>query len=184
VLYFVSKTLTQPRRVRYRGFVYALLVDKSQQPAELTPEEAVQNDVVPTNALDRIKWSVPRVEHEDLTLDGKEFRGGRTTLEGQLYWRGKFVEPKIKIVFSWAYAVDPQTGRPKLVYTKLEEDSSHALVDEKGNAAEFDALTLNYLRNAVGKDITVLPEPKKQRLQASVPPQTIRFRGATYRRVA
>lgn len=179
MLYFVAKTLLQPEHLHYRGFVYALQ-QTNVQPTTVDPAEAVRSNVVPTNELDRIKWSEPRIEHEDLTVDGKAFRGGRTVLEGQLYWQGKFIEPKVKIVFSWAYTVDPI----RLVYVNLEEDSSHALVDADGSPAKFDALTLSYLRNALKKDVTVLPDAKRQLQAAVIPPRKIRFHGATYILVA
>ena len=178
MLYFVAKTLLQPKHIQYRGFVYALQ-QTNVPPTTVDPAEAVRSNIVPTDELDRIKWSEPRIEHEDLVVDGKEFRGGRTVLEGQLYWRGEFVEPKVKIVFSWAYTVDP----PKLVYVNLEEDSSHSLVDADGSPAKFDALTLSYLRNALKKEVTVPPD--KKQLQASVnPPHKLQFHGATYTLVA
>lgn len=166
MLYFVAKELLKPTRVYYRGRVYALL---KENPPTKDPSEVIRNDAVPTDALDRIKWGEPHIEHEELVVKGNPVHAGRTTIEGQLWWRGKFVEPKIKLVFSWAYQIDPVTGRRRLIYTNLEEDSSHSLVDETGKPTKLDPLIFNYLQRAVGKPLSIVPSVTQTERAKSVP---------------
>lgn len=187
-LYLVSKKL--PRRLRYRGYTYALPLrdvrhlppDEASLPHGVRPEEmvdmenALRHHVIPTNELDRIRWERPVISDvTDVVVQGEPVRGGKTTLKG----RAPFGD-EIELVLTWAYTI-PEEGNPQLVYTNLENESTHALVDASGKPEKLDQLMVSYLQKAVdpldkGIQITAPPPPRQKRLHA----QALLYEGHVY----
>jgi len=125
MIYLVAKTLLNPaKHVRYRDANCSLRSDPAREvraliqklnvpqeegkdlPHETQPQDfidplgAVRNYVIPTNELDRIIWKPPQIEYEDMLVKGRAIRGGRTTIEGNLYYERQAQQPTIRLVFS------------------------------------------------------------------------------------
>jgi ribosomal protein S18 acetylase RimI-like enzyme len=134
--------------------------------------------VLPVTALDRIRWDA-RVAYEDQKENGTVVeRRGVTQMTGRLFWRGQFVGSPIKLVFSWVFTLDPKTEKYFLTDARLEDESSHELVDEKGGPIPFPSV-LFALRHALGrKSPVVQPEPLRKQINA------VRHAGHFYRLAA
>lgn len=175
MLFLVAKTHRKYRSTTtYQRYIRALLVDKRFAPPgqqdvtspqedgvlRRSPEEFLQQGVIPLTALDQIQWNSRVLFDDEKTGAGViSKRHGLTELTGRLYMRGKNVGPAVKLLLYWVYALEPKSGKYLLTEARLEEGSTHDIVDEKGKETPLKA-ALFTIRKALGnKPLTEPPQP-------------------------
>lgn len=138
------------RQLRVGSFVYAL--------------EAPKTPALQFRDLDRVRWEMDMEYDDDETEEGfVARRDGTTILDGQMFLKGKFVDPPIHLVIDWAFIYDSKENDYRWG-ARLGKESSHVLVDDRGKPLEWiktgDWLML---RRALGKDIFKSPPTPSRR---------------------